>query len=102
MAHSGINVLLEGHNFARLLGGLWTTPFAAVKNRADLNAAVEKLGYPCVLKTCEGGYDGHGQMVLKSAQDLDDPITEEVLQYGDDILEGWVPFKMECSVMVAR
>lgn len=82
--------------------GLQTAPFAAVKNRADLNAAVEKLGYPCVLKTCEGGYDGHGQMVLKSAQDLDDPITEEVLQYGDDILEGWVPFKMECSVMVAR
>ena len=82
--------------------GLQTAPFAAVKNRADLNAAVEKLGYPCVLKTCEGGYDGHGQMVLKSAQDLDDPITEEVLRYGDDILEGWVPFKMECSVMVAR
>ena len=82
--------------------GLQTAPFAAVKNRADLNAAVEKLGYPCVLKTCEGGYDGHGQIVLKSAQDLDDPITEEVLQYGDDILEGWVPFKMECSVMVAR
>lgn len=82
--------------------GLQTAPFVAVKNRADLNAAVEKLGYPCVLKTCEGGYDGHGQMVLKSAQDLDDPITEEVLQYGDDILEGWVPFKMECSVMVAR
>lgn len=82
--------------------GLQTAPFAAVKNRADLNAAVEKLGYPCVLKTCEGGYDGHGQMVLKSAQDLDDPITEEVQQYGDDILEGWVPFKMECSVMVAR
>lgn len=82
--------------------GLQTAPFAAVKNRADLNAAVAKLGYPCVLKTCEGGYDGHGQIVLKSAQDLDDPITEEVLQYGDDILEGWVPFKMECSVMVAR
>lgn len=82
--------------------GLQTAPFAAVKNRADLNAAVEKLGYPCVLKTCEGGYDGHGQMVLKSAQDLDDPITEEVLQYGDDILEGWVPFEKECSVMVAR
>lgn len=82
--------------------GLQTAPFAAVKNRADLNTAVKKLGYPCVLKTCEGGYDGHGQMVLKSAQDLDDPITEEVLQYGDDILEGWVPFKMECSVMVAR
>lgn len=80
--------------------GLQTAPFAAVKNRADLNAAVEKLGYPCVLKTCEGGYDGHGQEVLLSDDDLEK--CAGILSTKDAILEGWVPFKLECSVMVGR
>lgn len=82
--------------------GLKTAPFYAVKNRADLEAGVKALGYPCVLKTSEGGYDGHGQKVLRSDADLTDAVTEDVLAFGDDILEGWVPFEMECSVMVAR
>lgn len=79
-----------------------TAPFLPVKNQANLVAATARLGYPCVLKTSEGGYDGHGQAVLKSPQDLTAPLTNEVLSYGDDILEGWVPFELECSVMVAR
>ncbi|MDO4903157.1 MAG: 5-(carboxyamino)imidazole ribonucleotide synthase [Limosilactobacillus sp.] len=80
--------------------GLQTAPFRAVKNRSDLDRAITELGYPCVLKTCEGGYDGHGQEVLHSASDLDK--CDGILSTKDAILEGWVPFKEECSVMVAR
>lgn len=80
--------------------GLKTAPFMAVKDMADLKKAVERIGYPSVLKTCEGGYDGHGQEVLHSADDL--TKCAGILSTKDAILEGWVPFKLECSVMVAR
>ena len=80
--------------------GLQTAPFMAVKNAADLKKAVAEIGYPSVLKTCEGGYDGHGQEVLHSDADL--AKCAGILSTKDAILEGWVPFKLECSVMVAR
>lgn len=80
--------------------GLRTAPFRAVHNQQELAAAVEAIGYPSVLKTCEGGYDGHGQVVLHRAADL--TKCTEILKTQNCILEGWVPFKMECSVMVAR
>lgn len=82
--------------------GMKTAPFMAIHNRRDLLAAVKQIGFPCVLKTCEGGYDGHGQLVLHQESDLDDPEVDRILKTGDDILEGWVHFKLECSVMVAR
>ena len=80
--------------------GCQTAPFVAVKNEVDLQAGVAQLGYPCVLKTCQGGYDGHGQVVLHSAADL--PQCQGIVATGDAILEGWVNFALECSVMVAR
>ncbi|MGN1406788.1 5-(carboxyamino)imidazole ribonucleotide synthase [Lactobacillus sp.] len=80
--------------------GCEVAKFRAVKNRADLESAVKELGLPAVLKTCEGGYDGKGQVVLKSEADLDK--TGDVLACGDCILEKFVDFRMEASVMVAR
>lgn len=80
--------------------GLQTAPFWAVKDAADLKRAVAELGYPYVLKTCEGGYDGHGQEVLHSDADL--AKCTGILSTRDAILEGWVPFELECSVMVGR
>lgn len=80
--------------------GLKTAPFMAVHNAADLQTAIAQIGYPSVLKTCEGGYDGHGQEVLHDELDLEK--CTGILKTGNCILEGWVPFRMECSVMVAR
>lgn len=92
---------LREKNFLRQ-AGLKTAPFLPVKSRTDLQEAVKQLGYPCVLKTCEGGYDGHGQLLLHDQADLDKPEVSHLLAVGDDILEGWVHFQLECSVMVAR
>lgn len=86
-------------NFLRE-AGLKTAPFMAVKDYSDLKRAVKQIGYPAVLKTCEGGYDGHGQEVLRSDADL--KKCAGILSTKDAILEGWVPFKLECSVMVGR
>ena len=88
-------------NFLRS-AGCKTAPYEAVKNMADLKKAIKDIGFNCVLKTCEGGYDGHGQEVLKSEEDLNNKHVQEILATGDCILEGWVPFKVEASVMVAR
>lgn len=80
--------------------GLKTAPFMAVKDETDLKKAVQKIGYPAVLKTSEGGYDGHGQVVLHDEGDLAN--CDDILATKNCILEGWVPFKLECSVMVGR
>lgn len=80
--------------------GLQVAPFAAVSCKEDLVSAIEEIGYPSVLKTCEGGYDGKSQLVLHTREDLKN--VDELLEQGRCILEGWVEFSMECSVMVAR
>jgi len=80
--------------------GLQVAPFAAVSCKENLVSAIEEIGYPSVLKTCEGGYDGKSQLVLHTREDLKN--ADELLEQGRCILEGWVEFSMECSVMVAR
>lgn len=79
---------------------LKTAPFRAVNTRAELDQAVAQLGFPSILKTCEGGYDGKAQFTLKEEADLD--AASELLVQGPCILEGFVNFSLECSVMVAR
>ena len=90
---------LREKNFLRQ-AGVKTAPFMVVHTSAELKDAVKKIGYPAVLKTSEGGYDGHGQEVLRNKDDLDKCAS--ILATGDCILEGWVPFNRECSVMVGR
>ena len=80
--------------------GFQTAKFAAINNEHDFQIELEKMGFPCYLKTCEGGYDGKGQVRLNSEKDLGQ--TKEILQHCPCILEKAVDFKCECSVMVGR
>ena len=80
--------------------GLQTAPFRMVNTQADLVAALADLDYPAILKTCQGGYDGKDQVTLYSEENLKQ--ATEVLAQGPCILEGFVTFKCECSIMVAR
>lgn len=59
-------------------------------------ALLNRYGYPVVQKSCKGGYDGKGVMVLKSPEDIPDMLE------GETFLEEWVDFQMEIAVMVAR
>lgn len=76
--------------------GIATAPFAPVSNEKELAAAIKKIGLPAVLKTSTMGYDGKGQWTIKSASSLPE------LKEGEYILEGFVDFAMEISVIVAR
>lgn len=80
--------------------GIQTAPFAAVDSLADLQAAVAKLGLPAVLKTRRFGYDGKGQFVLRAESDIE--TAWQQLGGTPLILEGFVNFQREVSIIAAR
>ncbi|MEL7126887.1 MAG: 5-(carboxyamino)imidazole ribonucleotide synthase, partial [Pseudomonadota bacterium] len=80
--------------------GLNTAPFADVPDMTALGAALAKIGVPAILKTRRFGYDGKGQARLTAAQDAKDALAE--MQGAPAILEGFVDFTHEVSVIVAR
>jgi 5-(carboxyamino)imidazole ribonucleotide synthase len=75
-------------------------PWMPVGNKAELEDAVRRIGYPSVLKTTRLGYDGRGQAVLRSPADLDPALAR--LEPAPFILETFIDFACEISVVVAR
>jgi len=75
-------------------------PYRAVNSLEDLNTAIGELGLPAVLKTTRLGYDGKGQRVLRTPEEAETAFTE--LKPHPLVLEGFVPFEKEISVVVAR
>jgi 5-(carboxyamino)imidazole ribonucleotide synthase len=80
--------------------GAATAPWAAIHSLDDLHAAVGRLGLPAVLKTTRLGYDGKGQATLRTEADLI-PAYER-LSPKPLVLEGFVDFAQEISVIIAR
>ena len=79
-------------------GGFPLAAWAEVKDKTALAQAAERLAFPCVLKTAESGYDGKGQRKLNGPEDL----SLSDLPSFPCVLEAWVPFVMEVSVVLAR
>ncbi|MCX6046507.1 MAG: 5-(carboxyamino)imidazole ribonucleotide synthase [Chloroflexi bacterium] len=86
-------------SFLRQLG-IPTPPFLPVDSRADLDVALAQFGLPAVLKTRRMGYDGKGQAVIRQATDAD--AAWDSLQGAPLILEGWVKFAREVSLLAVR
>jgi 5-(carboxyamino)imidazole ribonucleotide synthase len=77
-----------------------TAPYAGVSSAEELEAAVRKIGLPAVLKTRRLGYDGKGQAMIRKG---DDPLKAwRSLGEAPCILEGFVKFACEISVVAAR
>ncbi len=81
-------------------GGFPHAAFRVVKNAADLEAAVAEIGTPCVLKTADFGYDGKGQQKLTGGEDY--AAVWKALGAPRGVVEQWVDFVMEISVVCAR
>ena len=90
--------LAEKNLFREL--GLDTPAFAAVDSRADLERALVAIGCPAVLKTRRLGYDGKGQFRLKATTDID--AAWSALGGVPLILEAWVAFEREVSLVAVR
>ena len=97
--------------------GIATAPFAPVRTEAELAEAIRTIGTPSVLKTCELGYDGKGQAVIRGegyrlqvTGEHPEPETRNPepgkgwasLGKTECILEGFVNFTAEASIIVAR
>ena len=80
--------------------GLPVTPFAPVKSLAELHTAVAEVGLPAVLKTADSGYDGKGQSMIHAADEAVDAWAS--IDGQPAVLEGFVDYQRECSVLVAR
>jgi 5-(carboxyamino)imidazole ribonucleotide synthase len=80
--------------------GIPTATWAPVHGLGDLESAISRTGLPAVLKTARLGYDGKGQAVVHDLEDA----RQAWLQLGSApaILEGFVRFAMEMSVVIAR
>ena len=82
--------------------GIPTAPFQAVDTPDDLDRAIAALGLPAVLKTRRFGYDGKGQRILRERAEGDRNALFAEFGGAALILEGFVPFEREVSVVAAR
>lgn len=80
--------------------GFPTTPFAAVGSAAEVTQAAQTLGWPMVLKTARSGYDGKGQVVVRTAEEVH--AAWQQLGTSEAIAEKWIEFDAEVSMITAR
>ena len=80
--------------------GVATAPWRAVRSQGDLVAAIAQLGLPAVLKTAAFGYDGKGQRRIDRAEEA--PAAWRAIGEQEAVLEAFVDFRLELSVMGAR
>jgi 5-(carboxyamino)imidazole ribonucleotide synthase len=86
-------------NFVTKLG-IPTAPFAAIDAPEMLTTALDQIGRPAVLKTRRFGYDGKGQLSIRNGTDPSAAWREIGMQPA--ILEAFIPFEREVSVVAAR
>jgi 5-(carboxyamino)imidazole ribonucleotide synthase len=75
-------------------------PFFAVTSLDELNAALEKLGTPAVLKTAGFGYDGKGQVLIRAQAEAERALAS--MQGQEAVIEKFIEFDKELSVIGAR
>src|SRR3546814_389937 len=82
--------------------GIAVAAYARVDTREELEQAVASIGLPAILKTRRLGYDGKGQFRLRQDSDIDAAWNALGAGSAALILEAWVPFDRELSVLAVR
>lgn len=82
--------------------GVPVAPYAEIKSADELKEAVLRFGTPCVLKTATGGYDGKGQWVLRSLDEVEEAYETLSRAKTELVLEQFIHFDKELSVIAAR
>lgn len=95
------NKLIEKQTFEN--AGIPVTPYKLVKSASDLEVFGEEHGWPYLLKSSKGGYDGYGNETVKDPASAKEAFKKLGGEQGRDILaEAFVPFTKELAVQVAR
>ncbi|NQX71205.1 5-(carboxyamino)imidazole ribonucleotide synthase [Paenibacillus alba] len=82
--------------------GVPVAPYAEIGSAAELGEAVVRFGTPCVLKTATGGYDGKGQWVIRSLDEVEEAYETLSRAKTELVLEQFIHFDKELSVIAAR
>jgi 5-(carboxyamino)imidazole ribonucleotide synthase len=80
------------------VAGGQVAPYAVIQSHKDITEAIKLLGVPVVIKTAQGGYDGKGQVVIHNEKEIEKAL--DLLDQGECIMEKWIPFKKEISVII--
>lgn len=95
------NKLIEKQTFES--AGIKVTPYALIENDADIKAFGEKHGWPYLLKSSKGGYDGFGNETVANFEEAEEAFDKLGGNKGHDIIaEAFVDFTHELAVQVAR
>lgn len=100
--HSGSFALIGDKITEKLTfqqAGINVVPFSKVNTKEDVIAFAKSYGFPLVLKSAKGGYDGYGNITLKNESDLSDHFTK---LKGELLVEAFIPYERELAIMVAR
>ena len=92
------NKLTQKNTLAR--EGIPVPAYLEVATLEDIKQAGEQLGFPLLLKACSGGYDGKGNFLIKGPEDIQEAL--DTLSNCQLLVEQYIPFQQEVSVMVAR
>lgn len=76
-------------------------PFDIISDAASIEHTLEKMTFPTVIKTTRGGYDGKGQLKLDSIKQIDE-AKDFIRQNAPCIIEQWITFEREISVVLTR
>ena len=80
--------------------GVPVAPYVTAESFEELTGKIDDIGFPCIVKTAFGGYDGKGQVKLESKEELGN--AEELFTHSSCIAEAFVPFEKEISVIIQR
>ncbi|WP_096549753.1 5-(carboxyamino)imidazole ribonucleotide synthase [Ureibacillus thermosphaericus] len=80
--------------------GCPVAPYIVCESYEELVEKIDQIGFPSIVKTARFGYDGKGQQKLLSKEDL--PLAKNLFDHSQCIVEGFIPFEKEISVIIQR
>ncbi|WP_303969237.1 5-(carboxyamino)imidazole ribonucleotide synthase [Sporosarcina ureae] len=82
------------------LAGVPVAPYITAETYDELVQKIDDVGFPCIVKTAFGGYDGKGQVKLESKEQIES--AKDLFTHSSCIAEAFVPFEKEISVIIQR